>query len=144
MYQFIPKINTTVDKQVINSQVINSQVINSQVINSQVDKQVINNDDFPPLVNEKTVIQKPVWGKPNSQINKNILEKLKEPFSDKVAKVAKSKNINTYKKREKRKDIYDSNSEEDGDDNNEDYYDSSVYNGDINTKYLDSDSEEFV
>ena len=110
-------------------------------------KAIINDDDFPVLgmSNNKKQIKKEVksvWTKLNESENKNeILDKLKESFPDEVAIVPKSKNIQIYRRREKKKDIYDSNSDDYEDDA---FYESCPYITDIDRKYLDSDSEEFV
>ena len=104
-------------------------------------------EDFPALVYTTPVYTTPVkkntvWTKLDSSTKNSILEKLKEPFPDEVAIVPKSKDLYTNKRRERKKEKYDSDKEYD-DDNNEEYV-PYIYNDNISTNILDSDSEEFV
>jgi len=99
-------------------------------------------EDFPALVNTTPVKKNTVWTKLDSSTKNSILEKLKEPFPDEVAIVPKSKDLYTNKRRERKKEKYDSDNEYD-DDNNEEYV-PYIYNDNISTNILDSDSEEFV
>lgn len=145
MYKFVPKNkNNNNNETVLNKHIFNIQEESKVEIKEET--VIINDNNFPVLgmSSGKTVVNKQpirtVWTKLNN--DNQILDKLKQPFPDEVAKVSKSKNLYTYRRREKKKDKYDSNS--DDYEEEEALYESCPYITDIDRKYLDSDSEEFV